>query len=604
MIHAMSSQIRQRKQSPLVYALAKEQGYSHLQACLLAARLPESGVDITNLQHHVSPSLSQLDSPFQLPDIAPAAARIAEAIVTGQTICCVSDFDCDGATSQCVLVESLQRHFGVPQTQVKSFISHRMAEGYGITDALVDRILDQVKGPALIITADQGSTDEPRIARLKEAGIDTVVTDHHMIPTEGPPASAVACVNPMRADSQFPDRAIAGVHVAWLTMSAVRKILIDMGRLPADAPTLRDLIDYVALGTLADCMDLSISKNNRALLRYGLWLMNTQPRQCWQTFRTFSKSEDPFVTRDLSHGIAPRINARGRLSEAMTSALFLLETDPSASMDLLCTLDDENKRRRQIQDQMVSDGIDVATAQYEQGDSAIVVFFPEGHSGVHGIVASKYIEMFGRPVVCFSPKPNHPDKLSGSFRSIERVHIRNALVRVGELVPDVFVAMGGHAGAAGATIYAKDLEAFSSALRQAVSEQCKPEEMHPSLLTDGSLGEPPTPQTLAEIAALEPYGRQFEAPVFSGQFGVLQIRPVGDGRHLKLMLKDQKSGQYEAIWFGALEKGGDPLPIQPGDSITAVYEVKPNTFRGRTNASMVIRQVTAAPAAIEERKRA
>lgn len=587
----MAQSIRQREQNPAVYSSAREQGYTDLQSRLLASRLDADRVDLRNLSVHVSPSLSNLDSPMLLPDIAKAAARIVTAIIEEQTILCASDFDCDGATSHCVIVDALTNHFNVPRSRIKSFISHRMVEGYGITDALVDRMMEQVQAPALMITSDQGSTDEPRIARLKEAGIDTVVTDHHMIPSDGPPKSAVACVNPMRDDSQYPDRAIAGCYVAWLTMCAVRRLLIELGRLPENAPTLASSLDWVALGTTADCMDLAISRNNRAVIRYGLWLMNTKPRQCWRTLSEFTSMAQPYTSRDLAFAAAPRINARGRLSEAMTSAVFLMENDPAESMELLQLLDEENKKRRSIQDTMTADGYEIAKAQFDEGMSAIVVFFPEGHSGVHGIVSSKYVEAFGRPVVCFSPKPNNPGKLSGSFRSVEGVHIRDALQVVADRNPGMFVAMGGHAGAAGATIDAHDLEQFSASFRTAVSEQLDPQAMTPRLLTDGALDEPPTLQVLSEIAALEPFGRQFDAPTFSGEFITDSVKAVGDGRTLKLVFSDGRGHRYEAVWFRARADAEQPMPVAQGDRLLAAYTLKLNTFRGRSTADMVITQI-------------
>lgn len=597
----MDRQIRMRDHNPAVYACAREQGYTHLQAGILASRLDATSADLENLQGHVTPSLSALDAPWTLPDINAAVDRIVQAIVGDEILICASDFDCDGATSQCVLFTSLTRYFGVPAERVKPYISLRMAEGYGVSDALVDRIMSEVSGKAMMITADQGSADEPRIARLRAAGIDTVVTDHHLVPEEGPPASAVACVNPVRKDSNFPDPCIAGCHVAWLTMCAVRSRLIEVGHLPPGAPKLTDMLDWVALGSQADCMDLALSKNNRAIIRYGLWMINTNPRQCWRSLCEFTKTDfGTFNSRDLSFAAAPRINARGRLSEAMTSADFLMSDDPVQSMELLQLLDDENKRRRVIQDEMTESGMDVAQAQFDDDAAAIVVFFAEGHSGVHGIVASKYISLFGRPVVCFSPKPNHPGKLSGSFRSIPGIHIRNALETVNQQHPEMEIVFGGHSGAAGATLSAPDLKRFSEAFRAAVDAQADGMDLLPVLLTDGEIDEPPTMQMLAEISALEPYGRQFEAPVFSGVYSVAEVKPVGDGRHLRVGLNDAKGRRMTGIWFGARPTSEDALPISLGERVQAIYILKPNHYRGRTTADMVIQQVQPAHEPVQE----
>lgn len=588
----MNPRILQREQHPDVHQAAVEAGYSPLQARILAGRL--KGWVGDSIRDHVSPSLSQLDPPDLLPDIATAAARIARAIIEGEHLISASDHDCDGSNSNSIIYTALTDFFNVPKERVHVFLSHRLKEGYGISDTLTDRMLEQLASiprPAVLVTSDQGSTDEARFKRIKAEGIDIIVTDHHGVPESGPPPSALACVNPNRADSQFPDRAIAGCHVAWLTMCAVRRVLIACQYLPNNAPSLAPLLCWASLGTSADCVSMATSRNNRAILRYGMWLMNNRPRECWKSLAVVSGINGQIKDMDLSHLFGPRINASGRIDDAKISLQFLVEQDPLLSIEMAQQLNTLNTERKQIQKQLVTEGLDSADEQANAGEPAIVVFYPEGHTGVHGITASRYVEAFGRPVVCFSPKHGQPDIISGSFRSIPGVHIRQALQWVSTAHPDLLLTWGGHEGAAGATIRAPDLEAFTDAFRAAVALQKDPATMGPLIYSDGPLEGPPTLDDIADIEAIGPYGRDFDPPSFDGRFNVSEVRAVGDGRHLKLVLADDAGQAYQAIWFGARESSEEPMPLRLGQRITVIYQIKENTFRGRTTIDLQIRHV-------------
>ncbi|MGD2006529.1 MAG: DHH family phosphoesterase, partial [Pseudomonadales bacterium] len=201
-------------------------GASGIQARILAGRLPDSAAE--NLAGLFTPHLKHLVSPNRLADIQAAVERLAHAVMHGERIGILTDYDVDGVTSHLVLLTALRDHFGVDHAQLDSFIGHRIHDGYGISENLVERILNQPQRPAVIITADCGSSDQPRIKLLAEAGVDVIVGDHHAIPSEGIPSSALAVVNPTRADCDYPDSSIAGVMVSWLIMSALRAKLIDL----------------------------------------------------------------------------------------------------------------------------------------------------------------------------------------------------------------------------------------------------------------------------------------------------------------------------------------------------------------------------------------
>lgn len=570
-----------------------EAGYSPFQSKVIANRMRD--IPAEEMRAHVAPSLQQLDPPYLLPDIGKAAARIAEAVIGGQHLVLVSDHDADGADGHAVAKAALIEVMGVPEERVHSYLSHRLKEGYGVSDALTDRMLGELESvpkPALAITIDQGSTDQARIHRLLEQGIETVVTDHHGIPEEGIPSSAVACVNPVRADSEFPDKQIAGCHVIWLVMCAVRKLLIDMGHIQAESASMAQYLDWVATGTAADCVGLSASRNNRAVMRYGLWLMNTRPRPCWSAIREVARLDNGLLSAiDVAFMIASRINASGRIDDARLSLDLLMEKDHTRALDLATQLEQANKERKAIQRELTAAGLEIGAEQDKRQESAIVVFFENGHTGVHGVAASRLVEAFGRPVACFSPKQGSSELISGSFRSIEGVHMRAALARAAELEPGCITTFGGHAGAAGAVVPGFELIRFTTAFRAAVSEQKSAESMRPVVFTDGPLETPCTLNHIQELGELEPYGREFDPPTFDGYFRVLTMKAMGDGTHLMFTAENKLGHTFDFVWFNAKVDPADSNPLNLADQVRIAFTIRANTFRGTTRVQHLVKYV-------------
>jgi len=582
---SLRPRIQPRPRDEALYARALSEGLSELQARVLAGRLTGYRGELAPL---VSPSLRNLTHPERLRDARRAAERIAQAVVDGEHIGILTDYDVDGITSHVVIRRTLVELFSVPEARLQSLIGHRIHDGYGISLPLVERTLALTPRPSLVITADCGSSDEPRIARLKAEGIDVVVSDHHALPREGPPVSAYATVNPTREDCDYPDATIAGCMVAWLVMSLSRSVLIEWGVLAAATPKLAPWLSYVALGTVADCVSLGGSAANRAVVNYGLGLINRMEAACWRAMAARLGADSvPFDAETLAFQMGPRINARSRLDDPYAALYFMLAEDDAVAHRHLETLDQDNQSRKAIEAEMNDEARLLAMPSLMADEPAIVLYLESGHPGVQGIVASRLVQAFGRPALVLTPAAA-PGMLTGSGRSIEGLHLRDALQRTFELAPQSLPRFGGHRGAAGVGVPIEHLAAFRAAFLQAVSEQLGDMELCPRVFTDGEL----TPSqlslaTLDELAALGPYGREFDAPLFEGEFLVERLRPVGaDGNHLMLELSAGAVTQ-RGIWFRALTPGELPA-FGVGDRLRCAYKLNRNRWRGRESLQLMI----------------
>ncbi|XUO85304.1 DHHA1 domain-containing protein [Halomonas sp. KM007] len=568
-----------------VYLRAQSEGLSELQARLLASRLPGYTGELAPL---VSPSLRYLVHPEKLADGRRAAERIAQAVAEGESIGILTDYDVDGITSHVVIRRTLVELFGVPEHKLHSLIGHRIHDGYGISLPLVERTLSLKPLPTLVITADCGSSDEPRIARLKAAGIDVVVSDHHALPLEGPPPSAYACVNPTRSDCHYPDKTIAGCMVAWLLMSLARGVLVEWGVLPEATPKLSPWLSYVALGTVADCVSLGGSPANRAVVSYGLTLINRMDAACWRAMAARLGADSvPFNAETLAFQMGPRINARSRLDDPYAALHFMLAESDGVANRQLEVLDQDNQSRKAIEADMAEEARALAAPALEANEPAVVVLLEDGHPGVQGIVASRLVQAYGRPSVVLT-RAAAPNMLTGSGRSIEGLHLRDALQRTFELAPEALPRFGGHSGAAGVGVPREQLDTFKTAFLQAVSEQLGDTPLYPRLWTDGELS---TAQlslaTLEEIETLGPYGREFDPPLFEGRFIVEALRPVGaEGSHLMMELS-MGAVTSKAIWFRALTPGELPS-FSVGDTLHCAYKLNRNRWRGRESLQLMV----------------
>ncbi|WP_404295805.1 DHH family phosphoesterase [Halomonas sp.] len=581
----LKPRILPRPRDAALYARAQREGLSELQARVLAGRLAGYQGELAPL---VTPSLRHLAHPARLADGRRAAERIAQAVVDGEHIGILTDYDVDGITSHVVIRRTLHELFGVPESKLHSLIGHRIHDGYGISLPLVERALALSPRPSLVITADCGSSDEPRIARLAAQGIEVVVSDHHALPVEGPPPSAHAVVNPTRDDCDYPDPTIAGCMVAWLVMSLARGVLIEWGVLPQATPKLSPWLSYVALGTVADCVSLGRSPANRAVVTHGLALINRMEAACWRAMaERLGADSVPFDAETLGFQMGPRINARSRLDDPYAALHFMLAVDDATASRHLDTLDQDNQSRKAIEADMAEEARALALPALSANEPAVVVFLESGHPGVQGIVASRLVQAYGRPALVLTPAVA-PGMLTGSGRSIEGLHLRDALQRTFELAPEALPRFGGHSGAAGVGVPAERLGAFKAAFLQAVDEQLGGAELFPKILTDGDLAEHQLSlETLAELQTLGPYGREFEAPLFQGDFVVEALRPVGaDGTHLMLELS-LGATNHRAIWFRALTPGEMPA-FGVGDPLRCAFKLNRNRWRGRESLQLMV----------------
>ena len=566
-----------------VFAEARSRGLDSSMARIVAGRITSE----QSLDSILNPQLQNIAPPSVLKDIKDAIDRLRLAISNGEYIGVLTDYDADGLTSHAVITHALLR-FGVPDKQITHWIGHRLEDGYGISETLVDRLLESEDTPDLVISADCGSSDELQIDRLKNAGIDVIVTDHHRVSDDGPPKSACAVVNPNRTDCSYPDKAIAGCLVSWLVMSQLRTELVNYGLLDGTTPKLGDLLDYVALGTVADCVSLGSSETNRAVVKAGLSLIARQERPCWQVAISHLTSSPKEINAELlAFQLAPRLNARGRIGHSLRGYQYLCASSVAEATDAFMDLDADNKKRRKIEKAMVDRAKPLARRQCLRGGLVLCVVLENGHSGVQGIVASRIVEIEGTPTIVFTAG-NVAGTLTGSMRSIPDVDAKTLLDRVNNNLPGTLIRYGGHAGACGMTIPQEALAVFSRELQEVYRQIYPKVGPKARFLVDGELlPEQLTISWIENMGSLGPFGRGFDQPMFVGIFQVVSARIVGqDLTHLSLRLRSEDQ-EVQAIWFSALEPN-EPAPVRSGDWIECIYNLSINTYRGQ-EVSLTIR---------------
>ena len=462
-----------------------------------------------------------------------------------------------------------------------------MKEGYGLSEALMNRILLDDVLTSLIITADNGSTDEPRIAVLKQNGIETIVTDHHGIPPEGTPKSAVAVLNPTQEDCNYPDKSIAGCMVAWLFMAALRRKFIENNQPLSTSYGLSNLFDLVAIGTFADCVSMANSHNNRIVTKLGIEQLKQSNRVCWDFFE-----KEKLSSEYIGFSIAPILNSDGRVADALGSVSFLLEEDELKAVDTFENLKEQNNNRKDIQKQLTID----AMAQARELDStknSLCILLENGHAGIHGISASRLKDSFGKPIIIFSQTQTDENLVSGSARSTDTIHIKSVLDEVAKKAPNLLVKYGGHKGAAGLTIKKVNFEEFYKLFEESITAIINEDniKLEPCIEFDFELAENDfSLDTLTKIDSLEPFGREFEKPIFCNDFIVENFRLVGkDKSHAQLVLCFECKS-IKAIWFNAIDNA-IVSDIKIGNTIKACYQLQKEEYLGQVNLSLNIRAI-------------
>lgn len=506
--------------------------------------------------HHThlfdNPSLNQLDTPFKLMNIERAIERLILALERKEMIGIISDHDCDGQSACAVLTWSFLKIFGHPPDRLLTYIGHRTEEGYGVSTKLCERILADTTLPSLIITADCGSSDHTTIKELSTYGIDVIVTDHHTVPEIGVPPEAYTIINPNQPSCPFPDKNIAGCFVAWFVMAAVRNRWQTKHNQKLRAMT--ECFDFVAIGTMSDCVSLKTSINNRIVLRFGLKAIREQRRPCWrvlrQTFREFVHSDF------LVFKLIPLINADGRLFDALNGIKFLLSEDTVTAQELMAGLIQTNHQRRYLQkEQLLLANQLMSEARDHDAPGLIINLGSKGHHGIHGVTASRLLSQYKKVSILFS-EHHEPGFLSGSARSPDHFSLRELLDTIALRNPHLLKRYGGHHQAAGLCIAHTDFNKFKEEANAFIKEKSLAHLDDHAFTFDGILPNNVIHDFNFFIQleyALEPFGKDFNRPCF-GLYAQLEHRKImgEDQNHLQLFLKTE-SQVIKSLFFFVTE---------------------------------------------------
>lgn len=513
-----------------------------------------------------------------------AVALLTDAMQRQRSILIVGDFDADGATSSALAVRALR---GLGARQVDYLVPNRFEYGYGLTPEIV--ALAAQRRPDLIITVDNGIASLAGVAAARKAGIQVLVTDHHLPAAELPDADAI--LNPNLPGDGFPSKCLAGVGVVFYLLLALRAHLRERDWFGAHAtpePNLAAYLDIVALGTVADLVPLD--HNNRVLVAQGL--ARIRAGRSVPGIRALlelgNRELQRLTAADLGFTVAPRINAAGRLTDMSLGIECLLTDDMARAQTLAVRLDELNRERRDIEARMQDDALQTLERMGFNADDPALPFglcllHEDWHQGVVGLVASRIKERVHRPVIAFARAAG--DTLKGSARSVKGVHIRDALEAVAARHPGLIGKFGGHAMAAGLTLAADQFAPFAQAFDAEVRRWLSVDDLAGVMRTDGEL----TPEFLTlECAELlrqaGPWGQGFPEPCFDGVFRLLQRRIVGNG-HLKLALAETASGlRVEAIAFN---QTGEHLPAAC-TRVRIVYRPDVNAYRGEQRLQLLV----------------
>ncbi len=541
------------------------QGIAPILARLLAARGVQNAGEC-------DASLAKLLPPETLTNAPEMAQLLADAIAAGKKLLIVGDYDADGATATAVAMKGLQSM----GARVGFLVPNRFEYGYGLTPEIVALAAQQK--PDFIITVDNGIASVEGVKAANDLGIQVLITDHHL-PAEATP-DAACIVNPNQRGCNFPSKNLAGVGVMFYVLLALRAELRKRGAFAQkNEPNLTELLDLVALGTVADLVKLDA--NNRILVEQGLRRIRAGIGSAGilALLEVAGRNPQKATAQDLGFYVGPRLNAAGRLDDMTLGIQCLLAEAAESAQVLAQTLHGLNAERRNIE----ADMHDSALANLGDVDVtnrySISLFEPGWHQGVVGILASRLKEKYHRPTIIFADAGD--GLLKGSGRSVPGLHLRDALDLVSKRQPNLVVKFGGHAMAAGLSIRQSDFTRFADAFEQVLSEWMTEEDLEAVMETDGSLESSLMGLETARVLAYGVWGQGFPQPLFCDTFHVVQQRIVGE-KHSKLLLeKDRK--RFDAIYFNCV----DDLP----ENISIVYALETNEYKGLQSVQLLIRHI-------------
>ncbi|MEX4603518.1 single-stranded-DNA-specific exonuclease RecJ [Haemophilus influenzae] len=528
-------------------------------------------------------TLKSMLNPNQLYGIDQAVNLLVEAYQQQQKIVIVGDFDADGATSTALSVLAL-RQLGF--SDVDYLVPNRFEQGYGLSIPVAEMAIE--KGVQLLMTVDNGVSSFDGVAFLKEKGIRVLVTDHHLPPETLPPADAI--VNPNLSQCHFPSKSLAGVGVAFYLMLAVRAKFRELGIFTAETqPNFTDLLDLVALGTIADVVPLD--QNNRILAYQGL--MRIRARRCRPGIialaEVANRNVEQFTSSDLGFCIGPRLNAAGRLDNMSIGVELLLANEMPKARELALDLDELNQTRKEIEAGMKLEAIKICqnlTALFKELPYGITLYQPDWHQGVLGIVSSRVKDQYHRPVIAFTQ--DGEGILKGSARSIEGLHMRDVLERIHSQHPNIILKFGGHAMAAGLSIREEYFADFQHLFNQTIADWLDEEHLQGIIWTDGELNSNEFNLETAElIKSVGTWGQGFPEPCFDGEFKILDQRAIGQNKnHLKMLLEPKQGGVLlDAIAFNIDTRLYPDLSIKQA---RLAYKLDINEFRGNRSVQLLV----------------
>ncbi|EEG6964671.1 single-stranded-DNA-specific exonuclease RecJ [Salmonella enterica] len=519
----------------------------------------------------------------QLSGIDNAVEILYNAFREGIRIIVVGDFDADGATSTALSVLGM-RALGCDN--ISYLVPNRFEDGYGLSPEVVDQA--KARGAQLIVTVDNGISSHAGVAHAKTLGIPVIVTDHHLPGDTLPDAEAI--INPNLRDCEFPSKSLAGVGVAFYLMLALRTFLRDKGWFDERGiapPNLAELLDLVALGTVADVVPLDA--NNRILTWQGL--SRIRAGKCRPGIKALLEisNRDPqqLAASDLGFALGPRLNAAGRLDDMSVGVALLLCDNLGEARVLASELDALNQTRKEIEQGMQAEALILCEKLERSSETlpgGLAMYHPEWHQGVVGILASRIKERFHRPVIAFAPAGD--GTLKGSGRSIQGLHMRDALERLDTLYPDLMIKFGGHAMAAGLSLEEHKFEQFQQRFGELVTEWLDPALLQGEVISDGPLSAAEMSMEVAQLLRdAGPWGQMFPEPLFDGRFRLLQQRLVGE-RHLKVMVEPVGGGPLlNGIAFNI------DTTCWPDNGVREVelaYKLDINEFRGNRSLQIII----------------
>ncbi|HEX4501923.1 MAG TPA: single-stranded-DNA-specific exonuclease RecJ [Scandinavium sp.] len=519
----------------------------------------------------------------QLNGMDRAVDILHNAFREGLRIIIVGDFDADGATSTALSVLALRSLGG---TNVSYLVPNRFEDGYGLSPEVVDQA--HARGAQLILTVDNGISSLSGVERAHELGIPVVITDHHLPGPELPAAEAI--INPNLVDCEFPSKSLAGVGVAFYLMLALRAHLRGCGWFEQQGlamPNLAELLDLVALGTVADVVPLDT--NNRILTWQGL--SRIRAGKCRPGIRALlevaNREPHKLAASDLGFALGPRLNAAGRLDDMSVGVALLLSENIGEARMLANELDALNQTRKEIEQGMQAEALTLCE-KLEHGNETLpyglAMYHPEWHQGVVGILASRIKERFNRPVIAFAPAGD--GTLKGSGRSIQGLHMRDALERLDTLNPGLMLKFGGHAMAAGLSLEEARFDEFRQRFGELVGEWLDPALLQGEIWSDGVLSAQEMTLEIAEMLRdAGPWGQMFPEPLFDGRFRLLQQRLVGE-RHLKVMVEPLGGGPLlDGIAFNV---DTTRWPDNGVREVELAFKLDVNEFRGNRSVQLLI----------------